>query len=748
MTNRLRTTAEVERLRARHDRPEFADAWAALLARADTALAQRLRPVGLAAGWGHGYYCPDHVVPLDFDPDAPTVHRCPVDGVVWEGPVFDGGWRCALNSRILDGIEAAGSVWQATGDTRYRDHVVDILLDYADRYPGLPPYGHHVGKGRVTGQSLEEAVWGIGIARAFDRVRDSLDPGDAKSIESNLLSEIGRHVTDQLMGKIHNIECWHLASLATIGVVLDDADLLALAMDGEFSLPAQLREGILEDGWWAEGSPSYHFYMLASVLNAAIALRERVPEFLATPGLRDMFTTPLAMMRADFSLPAFNDGWNSISMPLGMAQYVQLYEQGFGLWHGQAEEDFLRSVYARGIERTSEAALTMGPDLTRAVPAHEWTRRTVHPASGYAILSDGPATDESYLLLKYGPHGGGHGHPDKLELDLHAFGVRLAPDAGSPAYISPLQGPWVRQTLSHNTVLLDEESQPPAQGRLRGYLDPRSNAVGVVDAEVSWPVDPDEPNGRPGSWAEGAAGVVPARLRRCCDATDRGVEERTGRVLPRHRPRGHARRRPGRPRLASPRRARLPRAGRPRRRGMGVAERDVRVPRRRRAPAQRRGEPTRVVGGLGGGRRRVPDVGAGSGRHHHAGRDVTVEPAGRAAVDRAAAVERDRCGVRGCGRTRTWRSADVAGRALGPVGPRRVPGRRAASRRHACDGPGHLGRRARCARVNGDGDHGTGRRRRELPCHAAELTGPRRPRVRKSTSGGQGEVELRTPDGR
>jgi hypothetical protein len=500
MTNRLRTVAEVDRLRARHDRPEFAGAWTALLTRADTALAQGLRPVGEAAGWGHGYYCPEHVVPLDFDPGAPDVHLCPVDGVRYEGPVFDGGWRCALNSRILDGIGAAASVWQATGDVCYRDHVVDILLDYADRYPGLPLYGHHVGKGRVTGQSLEEAVWGIGIARAFDGVRDSLDPGDAKAIETNLLGEIGRHVTDQLMGKIHNIECWHLAALATIGVVLDDADLLALALDGEFSLPAQLREGILDDGWWAEGSPSYHFYMLASVLNAAIALREQVPEFLATPGLRDMFTTPLAMMRSDFSLPAFNDGWNSISMPLGMAQYAPLYEQGFGLWHGQAEEDYLRSVYARGIERTSEAALTMGPDLARPAPAQEWVRRTVHPASGYAVLADGAGSGERYLLLKYGPHGGGHGHPDKLELDLHAFGVRLAPDAGSPAYISPLQGPWVRQTLSHNTVVLDEESQPPAQGRLRAYLDPASNPVGVVDTEVSWPVDPDEPNGRPGSW--------------------------------------------------------------------------------------------------------------------------------------------------------------------------------------------------------------------------------------------------------
>ncbi|MGW0231592.1 hypothetical protein ACWDWO_25075 [Actinopolymorpha singaporensis] len=31
----------------------------------------------MGAGWGHAYYCPDHIVLLDFDPARPHEHRCP-----------------------------------------------------------------------------------------------------------------------------------------------------------------------------------------------------------------------------------------------------------------------------------------------------------------------------------------------------------------------------------------------------------------------------------------------------------------------------------------------------------------------------------------------------------------------------------------------------------------------------------------------------------------------------------------------
>ena len=92
------------------------------------------------------------------------------------------------------------------------------------------------------------------------------------------------------------------------------------------------------------------------------------------------------------------------------------------------------------------------------------------PATGYAVLRSQPDGDgqpspatEQYALLKYGLHGGGHGHPDKLGLTLYAQGSRLAPDLGTPGYGIDLFQGWYRQTISHNTVILDGLSQRRAR---------------------------------------------------------------------------------------------------------------------------------------------------------------------------------------------------------------------------------------------------------------------------------------------
>lgn len=497
---RLRTSSDVSTLRSRWATPGFAAATAATGASAEAAIAADLQPALQGAGWGHDYMCPEHVVGLDWLPDQPAEHRCPVGGEFRTGPAFDAGWRVALNGRIAAGLSSCATSYLATGEARYRDHVVAILLRYAELYPALPPNGTWVGRGRVTGQSLEEAVWGIGVAWAYDAVADTLTPSE-DALLCGLLRQVADHVSEQLLERIHNIECWHLACLVTLAVVLDDDHLRERSLRGENGLADQLAEGILRDGWWAEGSPSYHYYMLSSALWSALALREVDPEFTNGTRLRRSFTSPLTMLRSDGSLPALNDGWLAVAEPWGIGQYAAQYEQGFGLFGDDDCAWFLREAYAHGHERRSDWALMLGPSpeqLDARGSAPEPQR--VFDDSGYAFLTTGRGPDERSVMLKYGRHGGGHGHPDKLEIDLHAFGRRLAGDDGSPSYNSPLQGPWVRQTLSHNTVLLDHDSQPEARGRLLAFADAGSEPVGLIDAEVSWAADPDASNGPPGSW--------------------------------------------------------------------------------------------------------------------------------------------------------------------------------------------------------------------------------------------------------
>jgi hypothetical protein len=76
---------------------------------------------------------------------------------------------------------------------------------------------------------------------------------------------------------------------------------------------------------------------------------------------------------------------------------------------------------------------------------------------GLALLRKG----DRYASLECGSYGGGHGHPDRLNLILHANGEYWLPDFGTGSYVSRDLF-WYRSTLAHNAPRLDLVSQPLA----------------------------------------------------------------------------------------------------------------------------------------------------------------------------------------------------------------------------------------------------------------------------------------------
>jgi hypothetical protein len=95
--------------------------------------------------------------------------------------------------------------------------------------------------------------------------------------------------------------------------------------------------------------------------------------------------------------------------------------------------------------------------------------------------------DATWLGLKYGPHGGGHGHPDKNSFILYSRGEIIAPDVGTHAYGSPLHTGWDKTTLAHNTLVVDEKSQAPAQGKCLAFGNEKGVDYSVTDAGPIYP---------------------------------------------------------------------------------------------------------------------------------------------------------------------------------------------------------------------------------------------------------------------
>ena len=462
------------------------------------------RPVGVQAlpgGYYHDYFCPQHAVQLVFETDSPTLHRCPVDGATFSGEPFDSAWRWSVNNRLAESALRLAVLWKLEGEERNRQSVQEILLGYAAAYDGYKAYSgwRPDNHGLAQFSTLDEAVWSIPLAWSFDLIRSTLSDAQRKEIVGKLLLPAAEFLMERHFGGIHNFACWHNAAIGTIGAVTGSEELLTFAIDGQNGFHTQAREGILADGLWFEGSFSYHFYTVAALLLLAKATAN-LPKWdlRQHPALAAVLRAPVLCAYPDGSLPATNDCWYFTSLNddccHGVPKAPAFYEIGNAWFDEPLFGQVLARAYQQGPRESLDALLYGATDLESGADGGLRLPSVEMPASGYAILRSQPeeeaepsAASEQYLLLKYGVHGGGHGHPDKLALTLYARGERQAPDLGTPGYGIDLFQGWYRQTISHNTVVLDGKSQPAGAGRSIAFR--ADGPFQIADAAIDWSED-------------------------------------------------------------------------------------------------------------------------------------------------------------------------------------------------------------------------------------------------------------------
>ncbi len=184
-----------------------------------------------------------------------------------------------------------------------------------------------------------------------------------------------------------------------------------------------------------------------------------------------MFDAPLAMAMPNLRLPAFNDS-TEVDLAGNAGQYVTA-------WARYKNPQYLLLISRE--RRGTESTLLHGAPAEAQTPTFEPVSRNF-VASGNAILAAGTGPEATWLEMKYGPHGGGHGHPDKLNFVLYGQGEVIAPDPGTANYGVPIQAGWFRTTLAHNTLVVDEQSQKPAEGKCVAFV--VTNDFSAVMAEA------------------------------------------------------------------------------------------------------------------------------------------------------------------------------------------------------------------------------------------------------------------------
>lgn len=480
----LLTAKGVAEMKDRIERNDWArDRWNAVKAHADENLAEEIVLPPRGGNWTHWYTCPEHGCALQTGKkisDWHWEHKCPVGGeLLVSDPSkassdYDG---CLIENAHHGWAKSAvglGLAYQVTGDIRYANKSRDILLAYADKYLTYPIHnnqGELKPGARMGSQNLDESIWMIDLCHGADLIWDTLAQTERDAIANKLMLP---SVNDIIIPKpygIHNIQCWRNSAIGLVGLLLGDKTLVELAIaHPESGFYAQMEKGVTPDGQWREGAWGYHFYTMSAIWSLNEAARNcGIDLYCAT--YKSMFDGPLKFTMPNVHLPAFNDS-SEVNLSAGSAIYELAY--------ARYKDPMFVELLSRS-NRKSDFALWFGEPVLPAAPKMDW-QSVNYPKSGYAILAKGQGTDATWLCVKYGPHGGGHGHPDKLSFVLYSKGEVMGLDPGTTRYGSPMHLGWCKTTFSHNTLIVDEESQKPSEGRAIAFGTENGVEYTVCDA--------------------------------------------------------------------------------------------------------------------------------------------------------------------------------------------------------------------------------------------------------------------------
>jgi len=400
--------------------------------------------------WPHWYSCKKDGAQLVTE--SYTSHRCPVCKTVYHGDPYDAVVLSRDHNNWSNAIRNFGLAYRFSGNLEYAQRAGEILTAYADKYASYPLHDKNaepkVGGGHIMSQTLDESVWLIPVAFGYALVRDQLSEASRKQIEQDLLVAAADVIRNHKMS-IHNIQCWKNSAVGLAGFAANNEALVREAIEDPLrGLRVQLAKGVTADGLWYEGSMGYHRYTMDAIWPLTEAAKLAGMN-LYNDAFRSMFDAPLNLSLPNGESPGFNDNSGG-----NVSNTAPLYELAFARWK--------RPEYGRVAARSNRQSLMSLLYGESTLPDGSFIPETsvLMKSAGFAMLRSGG----NAVAVRFGMHGGGHGHPDKLNIVTYFGGKLFGLDPGSINYGVPLFREWYRTTIAHNTVAVDGKDQAAVDG--------------------------------------------------------------------------------------------------------------------------------------------------------------------------------------------------------------------------------------------------------------------------------------------
>jgi Heparinase II/III-like protein/Alginate lyase len=425
---------------------------------------------------------------------SPSRHKCPRCAKVYSGPPYDNVLYAQVHGRNFSGALDCARAWHITGREKYARRAAQVLLAYAERYLEYPyrsadrdPQGRsgRISGARIRPQTLgEAALMATAIAPSYDLLGcwTGLNASQHYAIRNRLILPILENIDKNRM--LNNWQSWHNAAMFSGGAVLRDPSWMDRALNSrKYGFHTQMRDFVTDEGMWFENSWAYHFYTLMSMSEIAEAARRTGLDLWGNPALRSMCEAPLRYRLPGGNLPRNGDSTPqniNFSDPLRRV----IYEAAWKAYH--------TDQIAAQLPQIADLSSIMHnrPTGKSASAGSRKLSSVLFAGAGHALLRR--PKSNSAALLTFSAYTGFHSHFDMLNFIYYGRGQQLGIDSGrsiSQAYRLPIHSNWYKNTLSHNAVVVDGQSQASkvgARGKLLLYEETPQYAAAAARSEKAY----------------------------------------------------------------------------------------------------------------------------------------------------------------------------------------------------------------------------------------------------------------------
>lgn len=417
---------------------------------------------------------------------------------------------------VFPAISALAQAYLLTDKPIYAQKCTVLLSSLAEKWKkyDYPSQAYHNGQwpAHINGRVLDY-IWTTGtigsMATAYDAIYPSLDanPELLDFLSTKGIDEPRQYIEQEMLGVmaddimrgfiVGNMGM-HQRALALTAIVLDNDDpdyapttaqMRDWIMTGPGTTEYLLWNGFFRDGHGGESSPGYSAGWCDNFYTVATLLPKLGVNIWDSPKVKKMADIGLDMAITGVFTPCIGDsgtifgskriGWNAQRLGSAFTHYGDpRYAKALSIIGASSETLFDDLFDAAAVKRIVD---TQGTEM-------EYKTRNLG-GYGLAILEAGEGDNKRGVSMYYGFAGGGHGHRDRLTMEMIAYDRPMLTDMGYPAHWLAKNNYWTSNTISHYDVLVDQAWQTSMN---RGYLNTLAGSphVQLMDAsaeDVTYP---------------------------------------------------------------------------------------------------------------------------------------------------------------------------------------------------------------------------------------------------------------------